>query len=628
MGTLFYFIYLLIFFYSIFITGFSFLRIINYKSFFFLEFITGVSLILIFSNFFYFILNFNLKEIILFLLLYSIFFSIFCYKENIIKKFFSLELFLIFIVISFGVLISLYYGEQFYVFRGNHYDHTWYVANSVLIKKFRFFDYYGFFNDLNLTFVIKNLDQNLFERPAAALFMSFFLYPKFVDIFFSAFIFKFFLVSLSGLSFLYFIKIYLKNKILDHIILFFFFCFSFWTLYIFEIDALSQLFFLIYFIFLIKFFTKLFIDNNIDKKNIIIFTINLSAGFLIYPQQFLILLLIITIFFIFDRRKYIIFFFYKNYQRLFIFLLLFFFFTSPHYQATYGDFYKTYQTSIIKVDWWGYYGAFILGSESIVLNRDIVEILKKIIQNNDSIIFLLKNIINYNFDNEYYFIFFNIPISLLGFYFLTPSDGINLKNIFLFFLCTYITYYILVNIFHNICIILKSYNSKIKSLYLSLFFSFSFIFFINLIDFRIWQLVKLYFFYSTFLIILIFFNFYIKNKKVYFKINYLLILISLIFPFYKYSVFNNGIGRYDSFPSIINVNLKKSIYWKISEKDFNECNKIYIDGSNMDEINKRYIFLRLINLDINFDLLKNKKLLKDNNCKITLDNGVFRVLKY
>ena len=48
----------------------------------------------------------------------------------------------------------------------------------------------------------------------------------------------------------------------------------------------------------------------------------------------------------------------------------------------------------------------------------------------------------------------------------------------------------------------------------------------------------------------------------------------------------------------------------------------------MDEINKRYIFLRLINLDINFDLFKNEKLLKDNNCKITLDNGFFRVIKY
>ena len=141
MEILFYFFYLLIFTFSIFLTGFSFLRIINYKSFFFLEFITGISLILILSNFFYFVLNINLNEIILLLSLYTIFLSIFYFKNNLIKNFFRLELFLIFAPISVAILISLLYGEQFYVFRGNHYDHTWYVANSILIKKFRFFDY-------------------------------------------------------------------------------------------------------------------------------------------------------------------------------------------------------------------------------------------------------------------------------------------------------------------------------------------------------------------------------------------------------------------------------------------------------------------------------------------------------
>ena len=627
MEILFYFFYLLVFFYSIFLVGFSFLRIINYKSYFFLEFITGISLILIISNFFYFFLNISLNEIIIFLFIYSIYNSIIYFKHNLLKYFFRPELFLIFVPIFLGVLICLFYSEQFYVFRGNHYDHTWYVANSVLIKKFRFFEYYNFFKDNNLMFVIKNLDQNLNERPAAALFMSFFLYPKFVDIFFSAFIFKFFLISLSGLSFLYFVKPYIKKKLLNEIILFFFFGFSFWTLYIFEIDALSQLFFLSYFVFLIKFFTELYLGNNINKKKIILFSINLSAGFLIYPQQFLILLLIIGIFFIFDCRKYILFFFYKNYKKISILLFSFFLFTFPHYQATYGDFYKTYQLSTIKVDWWGYYGAFILGRESVVLNRDFVEIIKKIVQNNDSIIFIVKNIINYNLANEFYFIFFNIPISLLGFYFITPGSGINPINIFLFFICLFLTCYIFNNIFSNIRIILKSYNTKIKFLFISAFLSFFIIFSINLIDFRIWQLFKLYFFYSLFLMILIIFNLYIKNKKVYFKINYLLIVICLSFPFYKYTVFNNGIGRYDSFPSVININLKKTTTWKVSEEDIIACNKIYIDDNNMDEINKRYVFTRLINLDIKFDLFKNDTSLKIKNCKITLDNGVFKVLR-
>tara|TARA_B110000503_G_C7090425_1_gene389156 strand:- start:931 stop:1377 length:447 start_codon:yes stop_codon:yes gene_type:complete len=145
-------------------------------------------------------------------------------------------------------------------------------------------------------------------------------------------------------------------------------------------------------------------------------------------------------------------------------------------------------------------------------------------------------------------------------------------------------------------------------------------------DLRIWQLFKLYFFYSLFLIILIIFKLYIKNKKIYFKINYLLVVISLLFPFYKYTIFNDGIGRYDSFPSVININLKKTIQWKLSEEDTALCNKIYIDDSNMDEINKRYIYTRLMNLDLKFDLLKNNNNFKEKNCKITLENGFFKVL--
>ena len=48
----------------------------------------------------------------------------------------------------------------------------------------------------------------------------------------------------------------------------------------------------------------------------------------------------------------------------------------------------------------------------------------------------------------------------------------------------------------------------------------------------------------------------------------------------------------------------------------------------MDEINKRYIFSRLINLNIKFELLKSDKFIKERVCKIILDNGFFKVLNY
>jgi hypothetical protein len=74
--------------------------------------------------------------------------------------------------------------------------------------------------------------------------------------------------------------------------------------------------------------------------------------------------------------------------------------------------------------------------------------------------------------------------------------------------------------------------------------------------------------------------------------------------------------------------IKNKTHWSVSERDMASCSKIYIEDINMDEINKRYIFSKLINLDIKFDLFKNNNDLKDKDCKIILDNGFFKILKH
>ena len=48
----------------------------------------------------------------------------------------------------------------------------------------------------------------------------------------------------------------------------------------------------------------------------------------------------------------------------------------------------------------------------------------------------------------------------------------------------------------------------------------------------------------------------------------------------------------------------------------------------MDEINKRYIFTKLINWDVNFNMLKKNTILNKKDCMIELDNGSFIILKY
>jgi len=189
-------------------------------------------------------------------------------------------------------------------------------------------------------------------------------------------------------------------------------------------------------------------------------------------------------------------------------------------------------------------------------------------------------------------------------------------------------YYSLRNIFNSIKVIFTSNIQKIKFLYISLFLSFLLIFLINLIDLRIWQLFKLYSFFSFFWILLIFFNLHYKNKKINFRINYLIVFVLILFPFYKYSVFNSGIGRYDSFPSIIKLDIKKSINWNISEQNIYLCNNVYINKNNMDEINIRYVFTKLINWDVNFNMLKKNTILNKKDCMIELDKGSFIILKY
>ncbi len=627
MEILLYFLYLFLFFYSTFIIGHSLIKKINCKSSFFLDFITGISLTLIISNFLYFFLNRNLLEILIFLSLFSIF-CIFYFKSLFLKNFFTYNLFFITIVLFLATALALFYGEQFYVFRGNYYDHTWYVSNSLLIKKFQFSEINNYFHNNNLFFVIQNLHRNLYERPASALFMSFFIFPSFIDIYLSAYIFKIFLVSLSGLSFLYFIRFYTRYNSCKKLFLFLFFCFSFWTLYIFEIDALSQLFFFIYFIFLIKFFTSIYVDSKLNLKRSIIFIINLSAAFLIYPQQFLILILIFVIYFLVSIKKDLFIFINNNYKKILLLFSLFILLTIWHYKSTYLDYYNTYLLSTMQVDWWGYYGGFVLGRDSLVTQRGYVEIIKNLIVNHQNIISLILNIIYDHFNHQYYFILFNIPVSLFGLYFLTPGEGLNLVNIFLLILCCFLIHFISKNIFHNITIFFHRFSSKLKYIFFSAFCSFCIIFLLNLINIRIWQLVKLYFFFSIFLIVLIIFKFYVKRNKIYFKINYLLILFFLLFPFYKYSVFNSGIARYDGFPSIINVNQKKLVSWNFSVKNLKSCNNIYIYEKNMDEINRRYIYAKLINSDLRFYILNKNLIFEKNDCQIKLKNGIFGTINY
>ena len=64
-----------------------------------------------------------------------------------------------------------------------------------------------------------------------------------------------------------------------------------------------------------------------------------------------------------------------------------------------------------------------------------------------------------------------------------------------------------------------------------------------LIKGNIWSIIKIYFYISPFIFILVASKFNIYNKKISSKLNFLVCMLLLVFPIYKYTSYNSGIGK-------------------------------------------------------------------------------------
>ena len=103
------------------------------------------------------------------------------------------------------------------------------------------------------------------------------------------------------------------------------------------------------------------------------------------------------------------------------------------------------------------------------------------------------------------------------------------------------------------------------------------IFLILIFSGNIWSSIKLFFVLSPIFFFLIIFDFSKKNLKP--KITILSILLVFL-PFYKYSSFNHGIGKIDSFPSIIHLSNKQNTKWYIDREKLYKCNNLIYDMEN------------------------------------------------
>ena len=81
-------------------------------------------------------------------------------------------------------------------------------------------------------------------------------------------------------------------------------------------------------------------------------------------------------------------------------------------------------------------------------------------------------------------------------------------------------------------------------------------------------------------------------------INKLFLILMLIFPIYKFSDYNSGNMRLDSFPSSLNQNIKKNLNFKFDLKKLNKCDAI--DLRIDDQIANLYVSLILDHKKINY----------------------------
>ena len=195
--------FLICFTYSI---GTNFLKIIKINNSF-ISIIAGYCLVIIITNTLFF-LNFKIEVIRNFLLILFIISLFFIYKfdlkENILKL---SKIFLNQIPIYIFLLLTVFiYGEQFFIFRGNHYDTINYTAMSLLSANFSYSEILQihltqsnqFFEDFSVLF--------LYDRPTVSLIISLLYLPKIFDLFLVNFIFKIFFLVIVQQSFSYFLS--------------------------------------------------------------------------------------------------------------------------------------------------------------------------------------------------------------------------------------------------------------------------------------------------------------------------------------------------------------------------------------------------------------------------------------
>ena len=607
--------------------GFFILNIIKSEQFDKISCLLGLSIFIFFSNIFYFFIYFNIATIsVIFAIL---FFSTFYINiKSSGRRFYEVNIsnFLLSAPIIFLFLfLASIYGEQFYIFRGNYWDYFYYIKQALLISdnNFKNLTLHSYGLTEGITDVLK--DKFNYQAPSVSIVLSFFLKLKFFSVFELTYAFTIILLSLASIAFNFLLfKINKVNYFLIPIV----FTLSFWCIYIFEIQALRHLGSLGLFIITIGLLYDFNINFNKKKvKYFLILVFVQSSIFLIYSEFFLfnVLFLLIYFFLLILKKKISI----TNYKIILTIILFFVFFSIPGYESSLLPIINNIKNfkDLSGLDFWGYYGAFILGKNNLVNTGDFVENLRyQIHSNNLESYSLFFYIIKSHFINNYNLVLANIIPSFFGFYFLTVGSG----GILFAFLIIGINIYLVRKFSKNLYFIFK-YSNNFHLILISLFFTWVLCSIILLINNSYWGLIKLYFYFFIFFLLTTFFIYEKEKKKFYLRPNLLLIFLIVFFPIYKYSQYNSGIAREDSFPSILNSSMKKDFNWPIQRNELKSCRNVVIQSTfNKENIIKTY-YIKLIlahdKINYNYYFDERKLLNSSYDCKINITNSNFLLNK-
>ena len=602
--------FLLFFFYSF---GFFYYRaiykhfnqIIILKNYYYILPLIGFALLSIIFNYFYFLFNFSS-----FVTISSICILFFLSFLFINKKFFFYYFFKIVLKVQFiFILIVIFFifsGEKFYIFRGNYWDSMNYISQAILINDFKFSEILNINRYSDYSYV-DNGSQAIRYRPLTTFFLAQFFNFKIFNFFYNYALYKIFLITLTFLSFNFLSFILdLKNK-------FFFsigFLFSFWLIYVLEIDSLSHLTVIPFFIFSIALLIQKKKSTNLKEDiDTAFFLLIAISFFFIYVEFFAIFFIIFVLFFLLKYKKKLL--LINNTKFVLFSCIIFIAITAPLYFTTYSILLQQIKIGFRDdIIYWGYFSSFFIGKDNSFLTSENISFVKKIINEKNETYIIFKSLVNILLENKYYLIPLNLIPSFFGLYFLTISSLSNLYDLFFLFILIFLNYYLLRIFLINLFFIFK-YSHNLFLLFKIFFFIFCFFFILLFLRNGYWQITKLYIYLSPIIFIFMSLNLKKKNNFIRIKLNNFYILLLLLFPLYKFSDVNYGIGRSDTFPSIINSKYKKNINWEANDSIFLKCTTIYIDSK--DPIINGYLSIKLRYLGF--------KHMKSNSYTIENKNG-------